>query len=172
MPQNNITLSTMLRFGDPRLECNASLVNFADLDINHELSRLNDVLILFQKRYKWGRSIAAPQIGIMKRIIAINAPNLPKILINPEITWHSSDTQIVWDDCMSLPEISVQVERWKFITVKFQSLDGEVKFLENLSPENSELLQHEIDHLNGILMTHRMTDAKQVISREFRINQM
>ena len=71
---------------------------------------------------------------------------------------------------ISLPEIAVQVERWKFIIVKFQSLDGEVKFLENLSPENSELLQHEIDHLNGILMTHRMTDANQIISREFKIN--
>jgi len=171
MPQNKITLSSILRFGDPRLECSASLVDFSDLDINQELSRLNDTLIHFQKLYKWGRSIAAPQIGIMKRIIAVNAPDLPKVLINPEITWHSSDTQIVWDDCMSLPEIAVQVERWRFITVKFQSLDGEVKFLENLSPENSELLQHEIDHLNGVLMTHRMINTDQVTAREFLKNQ-
>ncbi|MFT5637164.1 MAG: peptide deformylase [Cognaticolwellia sp.] len=167
MPQKQITLSSILRFGDPRLACNASSVDFSEPDIIQDLSILNESLILFQQVYNWGRSIAAPQVGIMKRIIAINAPDLPKVLINPEITWHSTETQIVWDDCMSLPEIAVKVERWKLITVKYQTLDGGVEFLEDLSPENSELLQHEIDHLNGILMTHRMTDTKQIIAREF-----
>ena len=170
MPQKTITLSSILRFGDPLLECNTGLVDFSEPDLTQNLSRLNDALMLFQQSDKWGRSIAAPQIGIMKRIIVINTPDLPKVLINPEITWHSTDTQIVWDDCMSLPEIAVEVERWKFITVKFQTLDGKVEFLEKLSPENSELLQHEIDHLDGILMTKRMTNNNQVISREFRTN--
>ena len=104
----------------------------------------------------------------MKRIVAINSPYLPKLLINPEIIWHSSETQIIWDDCMSLPEIAVEVERWKSIDVKFQTLDGKTEWLKKLSPEDSELLQHEIDHLDGVLMTQRMTDANRVVSREFR----
>jgi peptide deformylase len=167
MPQKQITISSILRFGDPRLLSNASNVDFSDPSIIQDLRIVNELLILFQQAYNWGRSIAAPQVGIMKRIIAINAPDLPNVLINPEITWHSTETQIVWDDCMSLPEIAVKVERWKFITVKYQTLEGRVEFLEDLSPENSELLQHEIDHLNGILMTQRMTDTNQVIAREF-----
>jgi peptide deformylase len=172
MPQKTITLSSILRFGDPRLACTASLVDFTGSDIAQDLSLLNESLLRFQQVYKWGRSIAAPQIGIMKRIVAINAPDLPKVLINPEITWHSTQTQLVWDDCMSLPEISVKVERWMFITVRYQTLDGRVKFLDNLSAENSELLQHEIDHLNGTLMTQRMTDSNQIIAREFRVSQV
>ena len=164
------TLTSILRFGDPRLECNTRLVDFSEADIPQHINDLTDALLLFQQSHKWGRSIAAPQIGIMKRIIAINTPNLPRVLINPEITWHSTNTQIIWDDCMSLPEVAVKVERWKSISVKFQNLEGKFEFLNKLSAENSELLQHEIDHLDGILMTQRMTNSNQIISREFQIN--
>jgi peptide deformylase len=93
MPQKQIALSSILRFGDPRLACNASNVDFSEPDIIQDLSILNESLILFQQVYNWGRSIAAPQVCI----IAINAPDLPNVLINPEITWHSTETQIVWD---------------------------------------------------------------------------
>lgn len=168
MHETEITLASILRFGDPRLESTTHTVDFPDSELNQNINNLREALVLFQLHYKWGRSIAAPQIGIMKRIVAINTPNLPSVLINPEITWHSTETQLVWDDCMSLPEIAVEVERWKHITVKYQTIDGDIKFLENLSPEDSELLQHEIDHLSGIIMTHRMTSTHRVISRELR----
>lgn len=168
MHKTEITLASILRFGDPRLECSAAPVDFSESALSQQINHLQEALTLFQQHYKWGRSIAAPQIGIMKRIVAINAPNLPTVLINPEITWHSTETQLIWDDCMSLPEIAVEVERWKYITVKYQTVDGNVKFLEDLSPENSELLQHEIDHLNGVIMTHRMTHTHRLVSRELR----
>lgn len=167
MTINKITLSSILRFGDPRLESDTQLVDLNDPELAQDIEQLSEALTIFQQSHQWGRSIAAPQIGIMKRLIAISVPDLPQILINPEIVWHSQETQIVWDDCMSLPEIAVEVERWQSISIKFQTLDGREDYLKELSPENSELLQHEIDHLNGIIMTKRMTDSKQVISREY-----
>ncbi|MCP3673171.1 MAG: hypothetical protein GY829_01680 [Gammaproteobacteria bacterium] len=79
-----------------------------------------------------------------------------EVLINPLVTWHSDTKQIVWDDCMSFPELAVKVERWQSISLTFQIKTGETKLLEQLSSKDSELIQHEIDHLDGILMSQRM----------------
>ena len=160
-------LPTILRFGDPRLESINNPVDLYEQHLDKNIRRLNEALNLFQNHYNWVRSIAAPQIGIMQHFIVINTPNLLKLLINPEISWHSEETQIVWDDCISLPEIAVEVERWKSVDVRYQTHVGEVEVLNKLSPEDSELLQHEIDHLDGILMTQRMTDRKREISKGF-----
>jgi len=170
MTQNKITLSSILRFGDPKLECSSDLVNFREADLLKHINQLTQALELFQQSHKWGRSIAAPQLGIMKQIIITNTLELPKVIINPEISWHSTDIQTVWDDCMSLPEIAVEVDRWKSISVTYQTADGDKKVLERLSPDNSELLQHEIDHLHGVIMTKRMTNKNEVISRDMLVN--
>ena len=161
-----MTSPSILRFGDAGLEVISSLVDLADPQIMQDYHKMRQALLAFQQHHQWGRSIAAPQIGIAKRLIAINAAGLPELLINPQIIWHSETQQLVWDDCMSQPEITVKVSRWSSISVKYQTIAGHTELLERLSPEHAELLQHEIDHLDGILMSQRMVRPSQIVSRE------
>ena len=104
-----------------------------------------------------GVGLAAPQVGISKQIVvALIADGLlgenPKCFINPEILTHSKETEICEEGCLSIPETFIPVERYKSITIKYRDLSGrpKVETYENLE---ARVLQHEIEHLNGVLMT-------------------
>jgi peptide deformylase len=119
---------------------------------------LHNVMQEIRAKYKFGRAIAAPQLGIMKRLIYMNIDK-PVLFINPEINNLSDEMFELWDDCMSFPNLLVKVMRHKRLTINY--LD------ENWIPQTwsmedafSELLQHEYDHLNGILCTMRAIDEK------------
>ncbi len=161
-----LTPAKILKFGDTRLRQVADTVDIISGGLKAQVELLQSTLLDFQQRVGWGRSIAAPQIGILKRFIAINSPGLPEVMINPEITWHSEDKQQIWDDCMSLPEIAVLVERWMSVSVRYQCLEGNWHELVELSAQDSELLQHEFDHLDGVVMVDRMIEKGRIISRE------
>ena len=91
----------------------------------------------------------------------------PWPLINPEIIERSEEKIIVWDACLSFLSIFMQVERHRQITVRYQNLDGETLEFEAGDDRNlSELLQHEIDHLDGILAIDRVVDIKTICTRE------
>lgn len=122
-------------------------------------SAMHDV----RARYGFGRAIAAPQLGIMKRLIYMHidkpAERVPVIFVNPTLTNLSDERFDLWDDCMSFPNLLVRVRRHKSLTINF--LD------ENFQPQQwhmtddlSELLQHEYDHLDGILCTMRAVDER------------
>lgn len=100
-----------------------------------------------------GIGLAAPQIGIGKRLIVIQYPQgSPYVLINPEITWLSKGTSILEEGCLSVPGTIVPVSRPK--KVKFRALDERGRTLERTASDLlAKILQHEIDHLNGILIT-------------------
>jgi peptide deformylase len=88
-------------------------------------------------------------------------------LVNPEITWRSEDKIVVWDACLSFLSIFMQVERHREILVRYQDLYGEWKEVRASEERNlSELLQHEIDHLDGILAIDRVTDIRTMCTRE------
>jgi peptide deformylase len=109
-------------------------------------------------KYNFGRAIAAPQLGIMKRLIYMNIDK-PIVFINPEFTFLSEDMFELWDDCMSFPNLLVKVKRHKSLTIKY--LDENWKTQEwQMTDDLSELLQHEYDHLDGILCTMRAIDEK------------
>lgn len=119
---------------------------------------LHNVMEEIRAKYNFGRAIAAPQIGIMKRLIYMNIDK-PVVFINPEFTDLSEEMFEMWDDCMSFPNLLVKVKRHKYLTINY--LD------ENWQPQQwkmqddlSELLQHEYDHLNGVLCTMRAIDEK------------
>jgi peptide deformylase len=117
---------------------------------------LHDTLIDFRLKYKCGRAIAAPQIGVLKRLIYMNIDN-PVILINPKIDQFSADTFEMWDDCMSFPNLLIKVQRYKSCRILYKDLnwnDQEMLLNDGLS----ELLQHEYDHLEGILAVQRAID--------------
>lgn len=119
---------------------------------------LHDTLIDFRKKYNAGRAIAAPQIGVFKRLIYMYI-NKPIVFINPILKFDDNEIMEVMDDCMSFPNLLVKVNRYKECTVIYKDIDfidRTIKFEGDLS----ELIQHEYDHLDGILATMRAIDNK------------
>lgn len=129
---------------------------------------LADTLAHWRTTTGYGRGIAAPQLGALQRVIFLQLPGeKPWPLVNPEIIRRREERIIVWDACLSFLSIFMQVERHRQITVGYQNLGGETLEFEAGEDCNlSELLQHEIDHLDGILAIDRVIDAKTIITRE------
>ncbi len=156
----------VLPLGDPRLRCLCDPVpDVADPDLLMERERLKNALDAFRAEKGFGRGIAAPQIGIPKRFIAINLGQGTHALINPVITWRSEETFTLWDDCMCFPDLLVRVRRHASITLSFLDEEGRKQTWERLGRAESELLQHEVDHLDGVLATDLALDLKSIIYR-------
>lgn len=145
----------ILTIGDARLEQRCSEVTSWDTELAGQLVRLHATLDDFRRRRGFGRAMAAPQVGIGKRVIVMNLGAGPVSLINPEITWRSSDEFEVWDDCLSVPDRVVRVKRHTSVSLCYQDEFGRRREWLRLPPDLSELMQHEVDHLDGILMTQR-----------------
>lgn len=141
---------------DPALRVVSATVALPDTDLAANIADLGATLQDFRDRAGFGRAISAPQVGIHKRLIVMNLGDGPIALINPVITGNSDTKQQVWDDCLSVPDKLVLVERSTQISVRFVDPDGAEHHWPDLSASLSELLEHEIDHLDGILMTDRM----------------
>lgn len=150
--------------GDPLLRTHCEPVREVQSDgVRVLIEDLRDTLADFRASRGFGRGIAAPQIGSAKRIIYLDF-EIRGALINPRIIRHSRRTFRLWDDCFSFPDIMVMVTRWQTITVSYQDEQGRRK---TCKAEGSlaELLQHEIDHLNGILAIDRAVDSRHIILR-------
>ncbi len=140
--------------------------NVSTPEFQFNRDRLHATLEAFRSEHGFGRAISAPQIGVGQRFIAVNLGDGPFTIINPEITWCSPQTFTMWDDCMSFPFLLVRVRRHSSISVRFLDDHGNVRVMEQLDRATSELLQHEIDHLNGILAIDHALDADAIVSRE------
>ena len=125
---------------------------------------LNDTMKNFRNKYGYGRAIAAPQIEEPFRIIYINYNNKAIALINPRIEFIDNEKFEMWDDCMSFPGLEVKLLRYKRCRVFYKDLDWKDCVLD-ADGDLSELIQHEYDHLDGILSVQRAIDNKS-----FRIN--
>lgn len=132
-------------------------------DVQSIITDLRDTLSGFRSRHGYGRGIAAPQIGLSQKIIFVNT-DYTGALINPTIVRRSRTKFRLWDDCFSFPDILVHVERNYSIEVTFVDEQGKKKQL-RAEGSFSELLQHEIDHLNGVLAVDRAIDSKHIILR-------
>lgn len=117
------------------------------------LDDLRETLRDWQSRFGSGRAIAAPQIGAPVRIVFVEMDR-PWALINPEILEVGTEDFTVWDDCFSFPNLLVRVSRAYRIRVKYQDPKGEEHEVD-LEADRAELLQHEIDHLDGVLAVDR-----------------
>jgi len=162
----------ILILGNPLLrETSAEISDFNDADFKRETADLKDTLEDFRRKKGFGRGIAAPQIGVPKRIIALNLGQGTFVLVNPEITWKSDETFVLWDDCMSFPDLYAKVRRSSSISLTYQDETGTHREWEHLGRAESELLQHETDHLQGILAIDRVLDKKDIIYKtEFEKN--
>jgi peptide deformylase len=164
-----MAVRTVLQLGDPGLREVAKRVeNPAAPEIRALVEDLADTLAYWRKTTGYGRGIAAPQLGENLRVILLRLPGEdPWPLVNPTITERSKEKIVVWDACLSFLSIFMQVERHREINVRYQDLRGEWQEFRAGEERNlSELLQHEIDHLDGILAVDRITDIRTMCTRE------
>lgn len=153
------TLDDLLVLGDPRLYETCEPVKKEELSqVNGWVADLDNVMKEIRIKYNFGRAIAAPQLGVMKRLIYMNIDR-PVIFLNPEFTFLSNELFEVWDDCMSFPNLLVKVKRHKRAKLKYRDMNWQEHEI-NIEDDLAELLQHEYDHLNGVLCTMRAVDNK------------
>ena len=150
-------LHKILKLGNPKLHEVSESLTEDELPVAlSKASEMHDLILEYRKTYGSGRAMAAPQIGYPKRMIALYIDR-PLILINPVLFNQSSEMMELWDDCMSFPNLLVKVRRHKKLNVRF--LDGNWKEQYwDLEDDLSELIQHENDHLDGLLATQRAID--------------
>ena len=127
-------------------------------DLTELIQNLRDTLLDYRNKYHAGRAIAAPQIGVKKRVIYFYTDK-EIVFVNPMLTFLDNEKMEVLDDCMSFPNLLVKVMRYKRCTITYMTPTWEQKKIE-LEGDLSELLQHEYDHLDGILATMRAIDNK------------
>jgi peptide deformylase len=154
----------ILLLGNPKLYEISRPVSQEDLaGLKRVVDDLHDTLIDFRGRYGAGRAIAAPQIGVMKRLLYMFIDK-PVVFINPKLRDLSPEMMTVWDDCMCFPDLLVKVERHQTCTISYRDMNWtrQEMFLEG---DLSELLQHEYDHLDGILAVSRAVDAQSFALR-------
>ncbi len=158
-------MADVLLLGDPRLRVRSSEVETFDPRAFDELAATLDA---FRRQHGFGRAISAPQIGIAQRFIALNLGRGTFFIVNPVITWRSDATFTMWDDCMSFPDLLVRLERAKSLSLQYVDEHGNAKEWKELDTATAELLQHEIDHLDGVLAVDRAMEL--VVRREYERN--
>ena len=105
-----------------------------------------------------GEPIAAPQIGVPKRIVCMNVDR-PMTFINPVLDDHSEEQNEFWEDCMSFPELLVRLRNSASCRLTYYDTQW-IQRRVRLTGDMAELLQHEVDHLDGILSVQRAIDGK------------
>ncbi len=111
---------------------------------------LRDTLHAGRKKYDMGRALAAPQIGAPVRVVLVEVGKFRATMVNPEITDVGAEDFHVWDDCFSFPNLLVRVTRAYRATLRYTDMKGKAVTMDLEGPM-AELLQHELDHLDGIL---------------------
>ncbi|MEK7829788.1 MAG: peptide deformylase [Acidobacteriota bacterium] len=162
----------ILLLGDPQLwRPSEAVTDVHSAETKEIINDLVETLANFRAGHGFGRAIAAPQIGAHRRVLFVNMPPTgmhgsfgPAPLINPRIVRASSELMELWDDCFSFPELMVRVRRHVEVDVSYLNESGESKLV-SARGDLSELLQHEIDHLDGILATDRAIDERSFALR-------
>lgn len=155
-------IKEILTLGNPQLYEISSPVTEEDLPmLNEWVTDLHDTLMEYRRVYGAGRAVAAPQIGIKKRLLYMYLDKA-YVFVNPVMEFPDDEMYELIDDCMSFPGLMVRVRRHKRAVIKY--LDVNMKRQEMyLEGDLAELLQHEYDHLDGILATMRAVDNKSLI---------
>lgn len=152
----------IVMYGDPRLTQSSEIAETSDADIGSLVRDLVDT-----SESAKGAGLAAVQIGVMKRVAVIKGPKNRGYLalINPEVVWASSERAVSVEGCLSIPKFRFQIIRPRKVKVRFQDMNRTPKTIE-FSGDQAICVQHEIDHLNGILFIQRTSpNDKTLINR-------
>jgi peptide deformylase len=161
-----MAVKKVLMIGNPKLrKKSTNITDFGD-QLQKIILDLKDTLTHLQETKKIGRALAAPQVGYMKKVIYYGLPEEPFVMVNPKISEKSEDKFWVWDSCFSFDvAFFVEIERHQKIKVEYQNEKGEL-IIKEFNGDLSELVQHETDHLAGVLATDHLTDVKRIILRQ------
>jgi peptide deformylase len=158
-------MSFIRRLGDPVLKSRATPVDRFDDSLRRQVSRMagimNDAL---------GVGLAAPQLGISQRLLVYRVgPDAPlTVLANPELEWASGEVEVGEEGCLSIPGVLVDVDRPVHVRVRGVDEEGEQRMVEASGLE-ARVIQHEIDHLDGVLILERTSrDERKRALRELR----
>ena len=144
-------MSFIRRLGDPVLKSSATRVDRFDDSLRRQVARMAGIM-----NDAYGVGLAAPQLGISQRLLVYRVgPDAPVIVLaNPEIEWASDDSEVLDEGCLSIPGITVDVERPVHVRVRAIDEQGEARSVEASGLE-ARVIQHEMDHLDGVLILDR-----------------
>ena len=155
----------ILLLGDPRLYEISEEVKREELEeLRPVFTDMFDCIKGIRRDYGFGRAIAAPQIGVQKRLICI-LTDKPYVIINPTLEFVGDEMMELMDDCMSFPNLLVRVRRYRHTILRYKDENWEDREMA-MDDDMSELIQHEYDHLDGILATMRAIDNKSFVMKE------
>jgi peptide deformylase len=158
-------MSLIRKLGDPVLKSSATPVDRFDESLRRQVGRMAGIM-----GDAYGVGLAAPQLGISQRLLVYRVgPDAPVVaLANPELEWTSTDNEILDEGCLSIPGITVDVERPVHVRVRALDEDGDIRMVEASGLE-ARVIQHEMDHLDGVLILDRTTrDERKRALRELR----
>ena len=158
-----MSVRPILLLGHPLLWTPSAPADARDSGTSEIIADLGATLAEFREKKGFGRAISAPQIGQLVRIVFMNVGE-PRALLNPRIVARSAEEMELWDDCFSFPDLMVRVRRAVEVTVAYEDEHGAPQELVART-QLAELLQHEIDHLDGILATDRAIDGRALAMR-------
>jgi peptide deformylase len=157
LERREAALAHVVKFGDPVLKSKASPVREFGPELRAEVERMVAIM-----RDGLGVGLAATQLGILRRLLVFQAgsDSEPTALVNPEIEWLSDEVVVAEEGCLSLPRVSMDVERPLHARFSGYDVDGEPVRIEASGLE-ARVLQHEIDHLDGVLILDRAPRAQR-----------
>ncbi|HEY7256104.1 MAG TPA: peptide deformylase [Solirubrobacterales bacterium] len=158
-------LAQVVKFGDPVLKSRASEATEFGPELRSEVERMIGIM-----RDGLGVGLAATQLGILRRLLVFQAGHdaEPTALVNPSIEWLSDEVAVAEEGCLSLPGVAMDVERALHARIRGLDADGEPVTLEASGLE-ARVLQHEIDHLDGVLILDRAPrDQRKAALRALR----
>jgi peptide deformylase len=150
-------LAHIRRFGDPVLKSRAAEVERFDDGLRQQVERMAQLM-----GDALGVGLAAPQIGVSQRLLVYRIGHDAPIiaLANPEIEWHSGDEEPAEEGCLSIPGVVVDVERPVHVRVRALDEQGKPRLVEASGLE-ARVIQHELDHLNGVLILDRASKEQR-----------
>ena len=151
MERREAALANVVKFGDPVLKSRASPVHDFGPELRDEVERMIHIM-----QDGMGVGLAATQLGMLRRVLVfqVGSDNEPTALINPKIEWLSDELAIAEEGCLSLPRVTMDVERPLHARFTGRDVDGDPVTIEASGLE-ARVLQHEIDHLDGVLILDR-----------------
>jgi peptide deformylase len=157
LERREVALSHVVKFGDPVLKSKASPVREFGPELRAEAERMIAIM-----RDGMGVGLAATQVGVLRRLLVFQAgsDSEPAVFVNPEIEWASDEVVVAEEGCLSLPRVSVDVERSLHARFTGLDVDGEPMRVEASGLE-ARVLQHEIDHLDGVLILDHAPRAQR-----------
>jgi peptide deformylase len=163
--RRDAALRHVRKFGDPVLRATALPVERFDEDLEAEVQRMGELM-----HDALGVGLAATQLGVLHRVLVFKAyvDDPVTALVNPEMDWMSEELELGDEGCLSLPGVHVEVERHARLRVRGRDTRGEELEIEAEGLE-ARVIQHEIDHLNGVLILDRISrDARKEAMRAMR----